>query len=214
MMKQTLLIELHYLPSLEYFVLLDTFDNVAVEQHEHFVKQSYRNRCYINTTQGVAMLTVPLTGKHGKVVIKDIRIDYSQSWQNRQWRSIESAYRNSPYFEHYAEDVNKILYSGSTFLFDLSQQMLSFCLGKLKWDKKISLTDSYSEKGESSFFDMRSQVLDRKGYSARDLYLPQSYYQVFGNTFEENLSVLDLLFCAGPDAGKVLRMSRGNRLNK
>ena len=68
------LVELQYLPSLEYFCALQQFDAIELEGWEHYVKQSYRNRCYINTAQGVEMLIVPLTAKHGKTLIKDVRI--------------------------------------------------------------------------------------------------------------------------------------------
>jgi hypothetical protein len=203
----TLLIDLHFLPSLEYFCLLRGFNQVKLEKYEHYLKQSYRNRCFIKTTQGVEMLSVPLTGKHGKVPYGDVRIDYSTRWRDVFWRTIESAYRNSPFYEHYSDDLRKIIYAGTDSIFDLNLQILSFCLESLKWRKAVSATVEYEKVVNEPFFDARSLITTRNTYIVRGIYRPTPYYQVFGSSFDENLSVLDLLFCTGPGAGKVLDAS-------
>lgn len=203
----TLLIDLHFLPSLEYFCLLRGFNQVKLEKYEHYIKQSYRNRCFIKTTQGVEMLSVPLTGKHGKVPYGDVRIDYSTRWRDVFWRTIESAYRNSPFYEHYSDDLRKIIYAGTDLIFDLNLQILSFCLESLKWRKAVSATVEYEKVVNEPFFDARSLITTRNTYIVRGIYRPTPYYQVFGSSFDENLSVLDLLFCTGPGAGKVLDAS-------
>ena len=204
MMSGGILIDLHFLPSLEYFCVLSRFDHIRFEKHENYVKQSYRNRCYVNTTQGVEMLSVPLTNKHGKVPYGEVMIDYSTRWQNVLWRTIESAYRNSPYFEHYSDDLHKIIYSNESSIFDLNLELLSFCLASLKWSKELSVTSHYEKIVNKPFSDLRSTITTRNTYIAREFYRPTPCYQVFGNSFEENLSVLDLLFCAGPKAGRIL----------
>lgn len=216
-MDAALLIEPHFCPSLEYFCAWQDYSHVVLESKEHFVKQSYRNRCFVNTTQGVVLLSVPLTGKHGKVPLDAVRIDYATPWETRFWRTLESAYKNSPFFEHYAPDLNRILFSKRAFLWELNVELLSFCLENLKWKKNISSTSEYEIEAKSGFSDMRSIISTRNTYIERDFYRPHPYYQVFGNGFEENLSVLDLLFCTGPQAGHVLQASsfpRRNRLNK
>jgi hypothetical protein len=205
---QTLLIDLHFLPSLEYFCVLSDFNKIEFEKHEHYVKQSCRNRCYIKTSQGVEMLSIPLTGKHGKVSFADVRLDNSTRWQNIFQRTIESAYRNSPYYEHYAGDLFKIIYSNKNFIFDLNFSLLSFCLESLKWSRELSESSQYENVVNDRFFDMRSTITTRNTYIDRGFYRPAPYYQVFGSRFDENLSVLDLLFCAGPHAGGVLMASK------
>lgn len=209
-----LLIELHYLPSVEYFCALQQFDTIIFEKHEHYVKQSYRNRCYINTSQGTEMLVVPLTAKHGKVLIQDVRIDYTQKWQNNQWRTIETAYRKSPYFEYYADNLRAIIYSNQQFLFDLNTLLLSFCLKAIKHKPQISVSVSYEKITSSDYLDLRGQIDAKKPHSSRSFYKPFPYYQVFGNGFAENLSLIDLLFCEGPRASGVLFTSRKENLNK
>lgn len=206
--SRSLLIDLHFLPSLEYLCLLADFRKVTLEKHEHYVKQSYRNRCFIKTSQGVEKLTVPLTGKHGKVSIGDVKIDYSSRWQSIFCRTVESAYRNSPYYEHYSDDLFKIINSNKSSVFDLNFELLSFCLKALRFSQELSMTTQYEKVVNESFSDMRDTITTRNTYIERGFYQTSPYYQVFGSSFEENLSVLDLLFCTGPEAGRVLIASR------
>lgn len=194
--------------------MLQQFDAIELEKSEYYVKQSYRNRCYINTAQGVEMLIVPLTAKHGKVLIKDIRIDQSKKWQNNHWRTIESAYRKAPYYEYYADDLRNVLYHDHDFLFDLNFDLLSFCLKSIRFTPSIAVTDSYEKVPPPLVFDLRSQINPKKPASDREFYKPVSYYQVFGSGFAENLSLIDLLFCEGPRAGSLLHASQKGDLNK
>lgn len=209
-----LLIELHYLPCLEYFCALLQFDSIELEKFEHYEKQSYRNRSYINTSQGTEMMIVPLTAKHGKTIIKDVRIDYSQKWQKNHWRTIESAYRKAPYFEYYSDDLKSILFNHHDFLFDLNMELLSFCLKNIRFHPPVSASVSYEKKTSPQVFDLRSQINPKKPAFGRNLYKPVSYHQVFGSGFVENLSLIDLLFCEGPRAASLLLASQKEQLNK
>jgi hypothetical protein len=202
------------LPSLEYFCALLQFDEIQLDKHEHYVKQSYRNRCFINTAQGPVMLVVPLTNKHGKVPIKDVSIDYSIQWQNNHWRTIESAYRKAPYYEYYSEDIRKIIYHSYKFIFDLNLELLSFCLKCLRHKAQLSVSVSYQKKTEESVSDLRSVIQSKIPHSARPIYKPIRYTQVFGNQFVPNLSVIDLLLCEGPRAGSLILASQHQGLNK
>lgn len=203
-----LLIDSHYLPSIEYFTVLKNFNHIELEQHEHYVKQSYRNRCFINTSQGKQMLVVPVTEKSGKTIIKDVRVDNSLRWKNNHWRTIESAYRKAPYYEHYAEDLNKILFKPHDFLVELNFDLLSFCLKNLRLKPDLTVSMSYQQTVAPNQVDMRSAIQAKIPYSSRKHYQPAPYYQVFGNQFVSNLSLVDLLFCAGPVAGSILVASQ------
>ncbi len=211
---KSILIELHYLPSLEYFCALLQSEHIELEKHEHFIKQSYRNRCYINTSQGVEMLIIPLTNKHGKPLIKDVRIDYRQKWQTNHWRTIETAYRKSPYFEHYSDDLKTILYKHHDFLFDLNFELLSFCLKCIRFNPRLYVSVSYQKVTSTDVFDLRSKLTPKKPHLESEFYKPIPYNQVFGNRFVANLSLIDLLFCEGPRAASLILASQNVDLNK
>lgn len=196
-------VEPHYLPSLEFFCAVRDFDVLRLEVSEHFVKQSYRSRCNVLTAQGAQMLSIPLTAKHGKVPLRDVQLDYNPKWQANHWRTLESAYRKAPYFEHYAPDLEPLLRQRPVFLVDFLIPLLSFCLHSLGWNKKLELTSAY-ETGPMDDVDLRNRILAKKSFEGRPFYRPYPYYQVFGKSFVPNLSVLDLLFCAGPEANAVL----------
>jgi hypothetical protein len=200
------LIEPHYLPCIAYFSSI-TEGGVVLERHEHFVKQSYRTRCQVMTANGVTNLVVPVTSKHGKVLITDVRLDFTQKWLNNHWRTIQSAYGKAPFFEHYSEDLHRVLFKKVTFLYELNYMVLSLCLNWLKLDMPIKETEFYSKSVSGDVLDLRSVLNPKKPEQCHEFYYPIMYNQVFGNTFVENLSLIDLVFCEGPGAAKIVRAS-------
>lgn len=201
------LIESQYLPPISYFTAIQDVAQLIIEKYEHFVKQSYRNRCYINTTQGKEMLTIPLTAKHGKVRICDVRIDYSQKWLNNHWRTLESAYNSAPFFEYYADELNSILFKKFTFLYDLNYELLSLCLKWLKLKIDVRESAMFEEMPSLSVQDMRNIINAKNPAGSNKYYKPVEYNQVFGNMFVKNLSLVDLIFCTGPSACKLVQVS-------
>ncbi len=197
----------HYLPCLEYFACMIQAGSAVIESHENFQKQTLRNRCYVQTANGVEMLTVPVVKPAGKVPIRDVRIDYGQLWEKKHWRCLVSAYANSPFFEYYAPDFQKIYESHPIFLFDLNQQMLTLCLHLLRAKVPLSYTLSYEAEPKYPVFDARSCINAKKNVNRYQFYHPHPYYQTFGNDFSDNLSIVDLLFNTGPQALEVLKKS-------
>jgi len=104
-----ILIELHYLPCLEYFIQLVQSENICLEAHENFQKQTYRNRFSILTANKIDTLSVPVLKSNSKQLIREVEIDYTQLWQKIHRRAIQSAYGKAPYYEYYA-DYFKQLY--------------------------------------------------------------------------------------------------------
>jgi hypothetical protein len=204
--KKSAIIEVHYLPVISYFSVLKKIDTIVLEGFENFAKQSYRNRCLINTSQGSTALTVPLTDKHGKVIIKDIRIDYRQKWLNNHWRTIQTAYGNAPFFEYYSHELHDVLFKKCEFLFDLNYDLLSLCLKWLKWEKKIQETLTYSHDPSDSL-DLRNVINVKKREENNVNMNDVPYTQVFGNKFVSDLSIIDLVFCVGPQANKYITPS-------
>lgn len=209
----TTLIDLHYLPSLEYFSVLLSSDEVFVERHEHYVKQSFRNRCNINTANGVLKLIVPITSKHNKATINNVRIDHNTKWQNLHWRAIRSAYGKAPFFDHYGPQLEKIIFRGHDFLFDLNRELLSFCLQSARLNVTLTETSAYEKVPEKRITDLRCVINPKIPHTTRSFYSPVPYLQVFGNKFVTNLSFIDLLFCEGPNARQILQSSTRGYLN-
>lgn len=194
------LIELQYLPSLHYFSELAKFQTVILERHEHFVKQSYRSRCIITTSQGPQILSVPLASKHGKTIISEVRIDYSQKWLNNHWRAIQSAYAGAPFFEYYSDDLHTILFKQHPFLFDMNRDLLTMCLRWLKLDIRIEESLAYEIRVDASTTDLRNVISAKNQVFPENPYQARPYMQVFGSEFVNNLSLIDLIFCTGPKA--------------
>jgi hypothetical protein len=201
------LIEAQYLPPVAYFAALLNADEIVVEKHEHYEKQTYRNRCYINTVHGKEALIVPLTSKHGKTKIMEVRIDYRQKWLNNHWRAIQSAYGKAPYFDYYADSLHDVLFRKSEFLYDLNVELLTMCLKWLRWDLPIRESLAYQVTINEPIIDLRSAISPKKGEMLARFYKPAAYYQVFGNKFVENLSLIDLIFCEGPGAAGIVQAS-------
>lgn len=197
-------IELHYFPQAAYIAALMQYPDLKIDGYEHFVKQTYRNRCRIITPNGIDTLSVPVKGS-GKIISKDIRIDHSQKWLNRHWRAIQSAYGRAPFFEYYIDEFKAILDKRHVFLFDLSAELLTQCLEFLQFDRKLEFTTAYHELTEQDDLDLRNSISPKSNENKLIKYNPAPYHQVFGNNFVEELSVIDLLFCEGPQSGERIR---------
>lgn len=195
-----IVVESQYFPSLEFFSLIKNESEILIDGHEHFVKQTFRNRCYILAADKVLPLSIPLIGVNKKILTKDIKIDFIQKWQNQHWRAIRSAYSKSPYFEYYADYVHDIIYTNHTFLIDLNHDILTFCQRVLEFDFKINYSNEYVEPHNGTLNDMRSIIHPKKSFEDRKIHIPQPYTQTFGSKFVSNLSIIDLIFCMGPES--------------
>ena len=202
-----LLIELHYLPCLDYTAGLMQFDRVWLEAHEHYQKQSYRNRSYVLTANKVDVLTVPvLRGTHHQL-IRSLRIDNEQAWQMHHWRCLKAAYGKAPFYEYYAPEFEPVYRRKWSFLFDLNYELLTICLKLLTLKTPVSLTEWYEKAPVTGLFDARSRMNPPNGSESYIFHRPIVYQQNFGPDFAPNLSILDLLFCHGPAAKQVLTLS-------
>ncbi len=199
-----MIIDLHYLPSLEYFACILQHDTIQIEAYEYYEKQSYRNRCKILASNKIDVLSVPVQNGNSKIIVKDIKVEYHQDWVRRHWGAIYSAYGKAPFFEYYADYFANIFEKKPDFLFDLNMELLTICLKLLKVEKKIIFTEEYEKVAQN---DYRGQIHPKRSYSQNNFYEPIMYRQNFGSDFEPNLSILDLLFCQGNQARKILEQS-------
>ena len=201
----TALIELHYLPSLEYFCCLLPYKQIRLEGCEHFIKQTYRSRCYIQGANNVQMLNIPVVRGRSKTLIRDLQTDNRQPWMKLHWRSLKSAYGNAPFFEFYEPRLHKHFSRQEKFLVDFTLPLLTLCLEWLNIQPDIVWTDMYEKEPSEGISDLRSVISAKSHYSERTFYQPEPYPQVFGKNFAPNLSIVDLLSCEGPNAASVLR---------
>ncbi len=174
-----------------------------IDLHENYVKQTLRNRCEILTPAGRASLTVQVAGCKGiSTPVRDIRIDYSKRWQHRHRKALVSAYGKAPYYEHYCGLFLPLLTRRWEFLADLSLALAETAAEIIIPGRRFALSERYV-KPEEADSDLRGAFSPRLA-SAQSPTAP--YYQVFSDRlpFEPNLSVLDLIFCEGPEAGALL----------
>jgi len=207
-LNRSALIESHYLPCIAYFSCLESGSKVWIDVEESYVKQSYRNRCYILGANQIQLLSVPVHRGSGKVSTRDVRIAHEIRWQNNHWRSIASAYGKTPFFDHFADDFRSVLYRPFKYLVDLNLALLTKCLDLLRWNVPVdfwTITNSFPPQNE--VYDYRGKILVSDLSLENYQFQPIKYTQAFGKDFVPNLSIVDLLFCEGPRAVQVIRRS-------
>ena len=168
-----------------------------IEVWETYHKQTYRNRCMVMTANGVESLSVPVVKVNGNhTMTKDVVISYKEHWQQIHRRCLESAYKASPYFDHYHDYLKPVFETRFERLIELNDAALQAVLKMLKVQKEIVHTTDYVHDVEN---DLR-EAFSPKAKVKVDSF--PSYYQVFNNKFpfEPDLSVLDLIFNEGPEA--------------
>lgn len=207
---KSLIIEAQLFPSLNYFLLWALSEDVILEVCENYQKSSYRNRFYLATSHGPVRLSVPLEkGKHQQMPIDQARMDNNHRWRVSHWRSIQTAYGKSPYFEHYKDELYSRYTDEEPFLLKWSLDNIRMVLKWLGWDADIKLTERYKRVyHDEDVYDMRNKL--KPGSLAENFFtdkLNLRYEQVFSaqQGFTKNLSILDLIFCTGPEASTILK---------
>ena len=195
--NSTVLLSTAYLPPVAWFSAVAHSSAAEVEACESFQKQSYRNRCNIYSPDGVQILQVPILHA-GSRLIRDIRIDYSKNWIHLHRRAIDTAYGPSPFYQYYWDDINAILDKKHEFLFDMNMELTTKILELLHLRTPVSLTSDF-EVAPEDVTDLRSSINPKREPAGSPF---KEYYQVFNarRGFIPNLSIIDLLFCEGPEA--------------
>ena len=199
----TALLQTTYFGPVQWYQKLKRYDHCVIEQYDSYQKQTYRNRCVIATANGLQALTVPvdhspLTIDH--VQCKDLRISDHNQWRRVHWNALQSAYSESPFFEYYADDIRPFFEQKYEFLIDFNEAIRQKMCELLDIETSVSYSSGFRVQG-SGFRDFR-EVIHAKHPQDDPEFQPRSYWQVFQHRygFQPNLSILDLLFCMGPEA--------------
>ena len=187
-----------YFPNIAHFTAMLQADEVTLEMEDNYQKQTYRNRTFIYGANGKLQLSIPIVhSQKDRQKYRDIKIYNTEKWQLVHWKSLESAYKTSPFFEFYEDDIRPLFNQKSEYLLDFNLKCLEVICECLQTDLNITKTEVY-EKTIANKIDYRQLANSRKE-SQFDF---DAYTQVFGDKhgFIPNLSILDLVFNEGPNA--------------
>jgi hypothetical protein len=202
-MEKGIVLPSFYLAPVAYYShILRSDVDVLMEKHEHFPKQTYRNRTSIHSPNGKLDLTIPIqkAKDQRRTQMKDVQISNADDWQRQHWMTLQTSYRRSAYFEFYEDDFVKFYKQKFIYLFDFNQELHEMILRLLKIKTNSSFTEDYHKK-YIGFLDLRNTFNPKT-----ELPVNKPYFQVFEpkNGFISNLSIVDLLFNQGPQSRNYL----------
>ncbi|KFF05107.1 WbqC family protein [Flavobacterium reichenbachii] len=191
-----------YFPSISHFAVMAQSENITFEMEDNFQKQTNRNRTYIYSPNGIQLLNIPV--KHAKSAhqkTKDVKIENEFDWQKQHFKSLEAAYRSSPFFEFFEDDILPVFEKQHTFLMDLNMEVFDIVTKCLRMKLEFEKTTEYFHE-TPDFRDFRYLVNGKKDANSFE-----KYTQVFDDKhgFINNLSILDLLFNEGKFAMDYLK---------
>jgi len=202
--QNTIISPFSLVPPIGLFVAMARGYMVYFDGAEHYVKQSIRNRYHILAANGVQTLTINAVGQKGeKVPTKNVLIDYDEPWIRLHKKALESAYRSSPFFEHYYPKVIDLFDSRHPDFGNFFGESLKLWTRLLKLESDFVIGDEYIRI--DSDYDLRQKIKTPEQFPNE--FASKKYLQVFSDRFEfqPNLSILDLLFNEGPAALTVLK---------
>ncbi len=202
-------LDLHYLPCLEYFAVMGEVEEVFLFPGDYYTRQSYFNRAEILLANKVHTLSVPIQGRRPRVPLGEVRIDYGQKWALTHLRGIQSGYGKAPFFEYFFPYFEEVISRQERFLWDLNFNLLTICLKLLR--RPVKVTVQHQGAIPADVVDFRGLIVPSGSFLDRPFYQEVPYGQIFGLDFVPNLSILDGLFCLGPETGSLLVKSQKKR---
>jgi hypothetical protein len=209
---RNILLSSAYLGSVEYYALISRSDVIWIDIHEHFHKQTYRNRCIIAGANGLVSLVIPVSGaRRSKTPMKEVKISYDTPWQRIHWKTIVSAYSSSPYFQYFEDDFFPYYEKKKWhFLVEFNNHLMEKVMELTGLTAQVCMTSAF-EATDLPLKNLREAINPFTKASSNDnIYEPKPYTQVFGDKhgYIPNLSMIDLLFNTGPDSSDFLKQGR------
>ena len=176
--------------------------NILWDVHQNYVKQSYRNRTFIHSANGLHKLTIPVKHSKIKFPMLNAEIDNKIAWQKNHWRSIQTAYSSSPFFEFYKDSLEQVYNKKYTYLVKFNFDMIKLVFEWLDIEIKLKLSKEYKVVYDDSL-DLRKKIDNQK----HSIFKNKIYNQVFfeKNGFLNDLSIIDLIFNEGPNSLSYLK---------
>jgi hypothetical protein len=192
----SLFIPTYFSPISQYSEIIKS-DKIIFEMDDNFQKQSYRNRCYIYNSSGKQLLSIPVKHqiKEGRKETKDTLVENDFPWQDHHFKSLKIAYRTSPFFDLFEDDIAPIFQKKYKYLQDVNIDTFLFIEDALQLNARFSKTEKYEvETTENDF-----RLFAEKKHQPKKMV--ERYIQMFDDEhgFIPNLSILDLLFMEGPN---------------
>ena len=193
-----ILIHPNYFPNIHQFTQIIKADNILFEASDNYQKQTFRNRTYIYGANGKLGLFVPVIHSHNnRELFKDVKISYDSNWMDLHLKSLQSAYRSSPYFEYFEDNFIKLYSEKEKFLVDFNIKCIKLISNLLDLNLNYKISNEYVEK-TNDIIDLRGLSNARK---EKKIETPK-YIQVFESKhgYLNNLSIVDLIFSEGPNS--------------
>ena len=166
-----------YLAPVSYYAKLMAYDQTYIEQYDHYVKQTYRNRCNIASPNGEIALTIPtVKPDSSKAPMKDIRISDHGNWQHLHWNAIISAYNNSPFFEYYEDDFRPFYENKFEFLADFNEQLRLVVCNLIDIQPEVKFTTEYKTSFEPTEHDFRALNHPKRDFKLVDTHFASTPY--------------------------------------
>lgn len=199
-MKAALLSTTYWGP-VSYYAKVLHYDRLVLEAKESFIKQSYRNRTYVDGPNGALMLNLSVNHQSPRQ-IDLIELNQRENWAQKHWQALQTSYGSSPFFDAISADLEAFYHKPYQRLWDLNLDSFKLICKWLRIQPKLQFSTEWFAVSQEHD-DYRNSFHPK---IKLDFPLP-AYPQVFDHKggFIENLSVLDLICNEGPAAFDYLK---------